>query len=165
MRAPLDRMLPPHGANGKPLAANGLHAAHPNEWHPPLASFSAIAGALRSDHFWPTLPNWQARGLDPKRILLAHLTQGAEQNDKAGPYQGSLLYLIARAFEDDDPTPLLGLAECTDPELALRGLQIQTITSPTSLPNGTSTAATSHGALDNDRVVMERVVGNVRGTE
>lgn len=163
MRALLDRVLPALGANGKPLAANGLSAAHPNEWHPPLASFSAIAAALRSDRFWPTLPDWQARGLDPKRILLAHLTQGAEHNDKAGPYKGSLLYLIARAFEDDDPTPLLGLAECSEPELALRGLPIQSITSPTSLPNGTSTAATSHGALDNDRVVMERVVGNVRG--
>ncbi|MBL0028339.1 MAG: hypothetical protein IPO95_04370 [Rhodanobacteraceae bacterium] len=77
------------GANGKPLAANGLHARHPDEWHPPVQSFTAIAAALRSDRFWPDLPNWQARGLDARRILLAHLTHGAELNDKAGPYKGS----------------------------------------------------------------------------
>lgn len=161
MRALLERTLPALGANGKPLAATGLNAKHPDEWHPPVQSFTAIAAALRSDRFWPDLPNWQARGLDARRILLAHLSQGAELNDKAGPYKGSLLYLIARAFEDDDPTPLLGLAECTDPELALRALPIQTITSPTTLPDGASTAATSHGALDNDWVVKDRVASLV----
>ena len=133
------------------------------EWHPPVQSFTALAGAVRSDVFWPALTRWQQQGFDPSRILLAHLTQGAEQSDKAGPYQGSLLYLIARALEDDDPTPLLGLAECTEPELALRQLPIQVITSPTKFPDNTETIATSHGALDNDDVVQERGVGFLRG--
>jgi hypothetical protein len=136
--------------------------SYPNEWHPPVRSFSSIAGALRSDLFWPAQQRWQQQGFDPSRILLAHLTQGAEEHDKAGPYKGSLLYLIARALEDDDPTPLLGLAECTEPELALRALPIQTITSPTSLPDGTTTIATSHGSMDNDRGVMGRVVASIR---
>ncbi len=126
-----------------------------------MRSFTSIAGAVRSDVFWPAMTKWQQQGFDPSRILLAHLTEGAENADKAGPYKGSLLYLIARALEDDDPTPLLGLAECTEPELALRQLPIHKITSPTSYPDGTTTTATSHGDLDNDEGVKGRVVGFV----
>lgn len=67
-------------------------------------------------------------------ILRAHLTQGAEQNDRADPYRGSRLYLIARAFEGDAPAPLLGLAECTVPKLAQRAPPIQNPNQPDPAP-------------------------------
>lgn len=55
-------------------------------------------------------------------------------------------------------------AECTERELALRQLNIQLITSPSRLDNNTETPATSHGAMDNDDEVQERVVGFVKET-
>lgn len=91
-----------------------------------------------------------------------------EQADKAGPYRKSLLYLVSRAFETAQPTPILGLEESLrdDPALIRHyGLsrtspgvsQILFSKTPDGAPLDSATRSTAHGDFDNEVFTMNSV--------
>jgi hypothetical protein len=104
------------------------------------------------------------------RFTLFQLDERSEQDDNcAGMYHKSLLYLVAHAFEEHprvplvnpDGEPLLGLARCVDADAAIRTLftsgAADRIIAPThGLPAGNpdSSEAKHHPDFDDDRATV-----------
>lgn len=126
-----------------------------------IASVSLMAPAVRMDTFQRNLGGLVAEHRIP--MLVANLTDAAERADNTcKPYGRSLLYLVSRSFEDQEPTPIMGMERHLVPALptnAWGGLVDQLVS-----PGGTwgagcgVTRATSHGGMDNDPAVREAIV-------
>lgn len=56
-----------------------------------------------------------AKILPRAQFHMSVLSDRREQDDRVGPYQKSLLYLVSRALEDLHKTPILGLLKSFDP--------------------------------------------------
>src|SRR5262249_8209983 len=54
-----------------------------------------------------------------KKLAMYTMHKDLELADTAGPYHASLLYLVSRAFEQVQPTPILGLEESIRKDSAL----------------------------------------------
>jgi hypothetical protein len=122
--------------------------------------------------------------IGPKEPIVAHtmytMNKDLEQDDTAGPYGKSLLYLVSNAFEDQKPTPILGLEESLrdDPALirfyglarTIPGVaQILFSKTAPAAPLDSATESTSHGDFDNEvktmnsvaRRILDRPVGTI----
>lgn len=140
-----------------------------------LRSVSMIAPAVRVDTFDKVLGKAIAK--TSTRLLVGHLTDAAERADRScTPYGHSLLYLVSRAFEERTETPILGLERDLVPARATLpwGERMLTVASPQpgaiQLPGrhgagparGRPTEAASHGSLDDDPALQQRIFELIR---
>ncbi len=128
----------------------------------------AITTALFTSNLMPLIGD--AKPIE--RLTMYTMHKELEQADKAGPYQGSLLYLVSNAFEQMQPTHILGLEESIRQEaplirfFGLAGFQqpkADLIFSQTPLGASphSATRATSHGGTNgfpNDPATMGSIV-------
>jgi hypothetical protein len=130
-----------------------------------LRSISLLAPAVRIDTFDKELGAAVAeRGI---RMLVANLTDAAERADgTCSPYGHSLLYLVARSFEDHEETPLLGMEKHLVPALATHpwGAMVRQLPSPGRIfaEGSAASRAVTHGGMDVDQALQDAVVGFIR---
>lgn len=130
-----------------------------------VRSISLLAPAVRLDLFDQQLGGYIAQRRIP--VLLSNLTDAAERGDPTcKPYGKSLLYLVARSFEDHEETPLLGMEKHVVPALPTHawGSMVRQLPTPGGAwaPNTPAARATSHGALDNDAAIREAVTAFIK---
>ncbi len=116
--------------------------------------------------------------IGPGKQILSHtmytMNKDFEQADTAGPYRKSLLYLVSRSFEDQRPTPILGLEESLRDDAALvrfygltRGTpgvaQILFSKTPPDAPPDSATVSITHGDFDNELKTMNSVARRIQG--
>jgi hypothetical protein len=107
-------------------------------------------------HYAPRLSKQQSETCKITSLHLYNLGNKLEEDDNvAGAYRKSLLYLVSRAFERTGPKPLLGM-ERYSKKLKARGLK-QFI----SKGSGNVTRSTSHGGFDNDVYTMNSVLKKI----
>lgn len=120
-------------------------------------SVSFMAPAVRLDTFQKTVEPLLKKGLIA-RYQQFSLTERAEEDDTTcGPYRRSLLYLVSESFEGGSTTPILGLER--DARDYLKTLPRATA----HWAPGPASAASSHGAFDNDARTRDKVVRFIRG--
>lgn len=131
-----------------------------------VESLHFLAPAIRVDRF-----KWHLKGPieagQVKRFHMFTMSEEAELADSVGPYRKSLLYLVSRACEPQDDTPILGLQAAIDadgdlptfferPEVELQYSVFR------DLPPNLLTRSTTHGGFDNDRYTMSSVLRRVK---
>jgi hypothetical protein len=120
-------------------------------------SVSFMAPALRLDVFERLLrPRLEAGAI--RRYQQFHLTDRAEEDDPScGLYRRSLLYLVSESFEGGTTTPILGMQKFFDSIAAtLAHATVNVAPGPTS-------AATTHGAFDDDALTQAQVLRFILG--
>lgn len=132
-----------------------------------LHTISLLAPAVRIDTFDQNLGAAIAkRGI---RVLISNLTDAAERTDgTCSPYGHSLLYLVARSFEEHEETPLLGMEKHLVPALASHdwGAMVRQLPSPGRIiaEGSAATRATTHGCMDEDAALQKAVVSFIHAT-
>ena len=76
-----------------------------------VESLHFLAPAITTELFASTLRDKVGADKAVRAMTMYTMNKSLEQADKAGPYRKSLLYLVSRAFERVQPTPILGLEE------------------------------------------------------
>jgi hypothetical protein len=162
---------PAHGMSGL-----GAHVASVNLWAP----------AITMDMFMMTyVTAIESKAVD--RACLFTLTDKAENDDNcAGVYHKSLLYLVAHAFEAQarswidrrlsQGTPLAGMARFIEAKTPadqaygyervhklIRDGRLDWVQSPTPTPSPNSANATAHGGFDDDRATLEATIARILG--
>lgn len=127
----------------------------------------------------------------PGKTWLHLLSDECEQEDTAGPYGKSLLYLVCRGFEDVRKTPIAGLQHCIDtgannadddlwnamywPAVQqwrawVHALPVQAdgqpaceVVSAGHVYTGKKYIPSSHGSFDNNQAVIERTINRILG--
>lgn len=129
-----------------------------------IDSISLMAPACTVD-FYQRLyrPRLGAAGKDCKvRIGKLHvylLDEQAEKDDNvAGVYRKSLLYLVSNAFEEERKMPLLGMEKFTGGIGADQGLRLFNTRDHAAL-----TRSESHGGFDNDIATMNHILQTILG--
>lgn len=99
------------------------------------------------------------------------MAKSLELEDRAGPYRKSLLYLVSRAFETEQPTPILGLEESLRDEVALirffglagtrKEADLLFSKTPPNAPPRERSLSTSHGGFDDDVATMSSLMRRV----
>lgn len=135
----------------------------------------------------------QGARVAPEKLWLHVLSDQREQDDTAGPYGKSLLYLVARGFEDIRKTPLAGLEHCIDTNATkpdddlwaehywplvnqwrnwVNGLPKQAdgraaceVIEHDHVFNGKRFIPASHGSFDNNKEVIERTINRILGNK
>jgi len=107
------------------------------------------------------------------RMALFALSDKAEQDDNvAGIYNKSLLYLVSRAFEAEpfgEGTPLLGMEKWIARDDAVRQLftggGADLVFSPNDVPTGAVNASrsTEHGGFDDDLATVQATLARIVG--
>lgn len=120
-------------------------------------SISFMAPGVRVDSFDQLVRPHLLSGA-VKRYQQFHLTDRAELDDgTCGPYRRSILYLVSEAFEGGAAVPLLGMQKYAD--AALGGLpNVKVHAAP-----GAVSAATTHGAFDEDEGTLRAVIDFIKG--
>lgn len=141
---------------------------------PPIQveTFHLLAPACTTDLFESNLLGLigPAKGIHQLTMYTMH--KDLELADVAGPYHASLLYLVSRAFETAQPTPVLGLEESIrkDPALlrffGLAGFdkpKADLLFSQTAIDAGkrSSTVSTSHGGFGKDQKTLDSVARRI----
>jgi hypothetical protein len=132
-----------------------------------IDSLSMLAPALRVDRFDELVRPLKDNGA-LKRLHLFTMNEEAELADTVTPlYRKSLLYLVSRAYEPRDRTPLLGLQESIDADPGLgqwlaANAEVEFSTLGDVAPNPL-TQAVKHGDFDNDKFTMSAVLRRVKG--
>lgn len=99
----------------------------------------------------------KAVGLPTMRVY--NLTDELERDDNvAGAYRKSLLYLVSRAFERTDEMPILGMARYKDDAQPPSGMEFVFSTG-----KGKRTQSTSHGGFDNDPFTLNDILEGILG--
>jgi hypothetical protein len=123
-----------------------------------LESVSFMAPALRLDDFNRLLAPLLERG-QIARYQQFSLTDRAEEDDPScGPYRRSLLCLVSESFEGKRGTPILGMERFAKARLAAL---------PRTVAHWAperSSAATTHGAFDEDEATIKQVLRFIRGS-
>ena len=120
-------------------------------------SVSFMAPAVRLDTFTERLLPLLQSG-QVKRYQQFSLTDRAEEDDPTcGPYRRSLLYLVRESFEGGSPTPILGMER--DVREPAKGWPNTTLL----LAPGSASAASHHGAFDDDALTQQRVLKFIQG--
>jgi hypothetical protein len=120
-------------------------------------SVSFMAPAVRLDTFTRLLQPHLASGA-VKRYQQFHLSDRAEEDDPScGLYRRSLLYLVSESFEGGTTTPILGMQKFFD--AIAGGLQNTSV----HVAPGPTSAATTHGAFDDDALTQGEVLRFIRG--
>ena len=122
-------------------------------------SVSFMAPAVRVDTFERLLRPHLAAGA-VKRYQQFHLSDRAEEDDSScGLYRRSLLYLVSESFEGGTTTPILGMQKFFDPIAGtLPHTTVHVAPGPTS-------AATTHGAFDDDALTQAQVLQFIRRSD
>ena len=124
---------------------------------PGFESVSFMAPAVRLDTFGRVLRPHLASGA-VKRYQQFHLSDRAEEDDPScGLYRRSLLYLVSESFEGGTTTPILGMQKFFD---AIAGTLQNTIV---HVAPGPTSAATTHGAFDDDALTQAEVLRFILG--
>lgn len=125
------------------------------------------------------------------KVWLHVLSDQREQEDSAGPYGKSLLYLVCRGFEDVRKTPIAGLQRCIDsgavkhdddawnaaawPQVLTWRRWVNTlpaqadhrpaceVVTTSHISTGSKYIAASHGSFDNNKEVIERTINRILG--
>jgi hypothetical protein len=148
----------------------GLKASAGN---PPLSvkTLHFLAPACTTALFNSKLKNLVGKSI--AAMTMYTMSKSLELDDTAGPYKKSLLYLVSRSFETDQPTPILGLEESVRQDVGLirffglAGNQKQadllfSKTASNAALNG-RTQSTSHGGFDDDALTMSSLMRRVLG--
>lgn len=136
-----------------------------------VASLHFLAPACTNALFTSKLKDLVGAGKGIDALTMYTMNKSLELEDRAGPYKKSLLYLVSRAFEQDQPTPILGLEESIRQEagllrfFGLAGHQkvadvIFSRTDPAAPASARSTA-TGHGGFDDDGPTMTSVARRI----
>ncbi len=120
---------------------------------------------LFRNHYLPLLGDRATSGID--RMVVFNLNRRLEADDNvAGIYRKSLLYLVSNAFEEEPPAQLLGMQRFSEPLQQLAPERLAFIYSngdPGTREQPTATASTSHGGFDNDPNTMNSILENILG--
>lgn len=142
----------------------------------PVASVQFLAPALRVDEFLrDVLPTVQADGF-VRDFATFDLSDQRERADVCAAggltfYHKSLLYLVSRALEDDNETPLLGMQKFFD-QPGPDGVTLHdaidrcggiSVFSPSLAPPDQRSQAAAHGGFSGDILTMTSVVMRVLG--
>lgn len=125
-----------------------------------LSTICLMAPAVRLDVFHKKLGD--AIADSNVRVLISNLTDAAERaDDTCRPYGHSLLYLVSRAFEDHEETPLLGMEKHLVPALVTHpwGANVTQLSSPGRIrqEGSKATRAVTHGGMDDDEAIRDAV--------
>jgi hypothetical protein len=148
-------------STGAILHAHLLHALHKIRSDFRVETVSLFAPACSIDlfksHYLPLLS-----GSSPmiKKLLIYNLNEKLELDDQvAGAYRKSLLYLVSNALEESKERPLLGM-QAFEEELPRLPRRVEIIVS-----NGRTgrSRSTSHGGFDNDIHTVNDMCKSVLG--
>jgi hypothetical protein len=153
----LPLLVEPRPAGNPPVQVRTLHL---------------LAPAITNDLFKSQLLPLIGPGRPISRLTEYTMTDEREQADASlKPYGKSLLYLVSNAFEDAQPTAVLGLQKSLKTDLALirffglggtqRMADITYSTTDQSTPHNARTESITHGGFDNDVATMTSVVRRV----
>ena len=141
--------------------------------NPFFTTTSFLAPAVRVDAFLTQLTSGGALKPEVGHLAIFTMKKDFEKNDTClNIYHKSLLYLIFHAFEDKNPTPILGLEESIrgNSDLArIMGLSVapanaEVIWSKSPTLNGCSaTQAISHGDFSSDATTLNSILRRVLG--
>ncbi|MEA3242249.1 MAG: hypothetical protein U9Q19_02270, partial [Pseudomonadota bacterium] len=136
-----------------------------------IASCNLLAPACRVDlfrsHYLPHLvADANAFGIDGMRIF--NLNDKLERNDQvAGVYRKSLLYLVSESFEEGVPEAILGMKKYAaelQQQGDIRGLDEKLKIYYSDGLEDEATASTSHGGFDNDPATMNTLLETILGS-
>ena len=130
-----------------------------------LRTMCLLAPAVRLDLFDEKVGPAIAEG--ELRVMIANLTDAAERaDDTCRPYGHSLLYLVSRAFEDNEETALLGMEKHLVPALVTHpwGERVSQLPSPGCIrrEGSKATRAVTHGGVDDDEAIREAVMDFIK---
>ncbi|WP_284617813.1 caspase family protein [Aquabacterium humicola] len=166
---PLELHAVGHSA-GAIFHAELLQAGGAAGW-PALRSVQLLAPAIRCDAFSALVAPLVGAGIDALTVFT--MKRDFERDDNcAGVYRKSLLYLVSRACESDDDAPVLGLEDSLRADAALVQLfglgmappnpRAQMVWSKSPIADGRSAShAVSHGDFDDDAPTMNSVMRRV----
>ena len=122
--------------------------------------------ALFHSHYYPYLVSpADSFGID--RMQVFNLDDRLERDDQVAQiYRKSLLYLVANAFEEDLPQPILGLQKDLQPLLASDKMIAVRERFTVHVADGGAnpvTTSTTHGGFDNDANTMNAVLRAILG--
>ncbi len=132
-----------------------------------IASVSLLAPAATVDlfesHYRPILATQDtAFGID--QLSIYNLNEKLEEDDNvAGVYRKSLLYLVSNAFEETEKERILGMMKFSKNINRSKGFEL--VYSNARTGPSTRTASTSHGGFDNDRYTMNDILKTVLNGE
>lgn len=139
-----------------------------------VKTLQLLAPAIRVDAFKQTVAPLLGNGIES--LTMYTMRDRWEKEDNcAGVYHKSLLYLIHHALEAAPRTPILGLDISVEADADLRtlfgldgrsGARGSVVWSTTDVATGNAASrATSHGAFDDDASTMNSVAARVLGTQ
>jgi hypothetical protein len=139
---------------------------------PAFATLQLLAPAIRVDEFTHRLGG--LIGADVRHLTMYTMRRDWEEDDNvAGLYRKSLLYLISHALEPEARASILGLEASVRSDDALRALfglrgaasaRAEVVWSVTEDATGPSASTSrSHGGFDNDRPTMNSVARRILG--
>ena len=141
------------------LASKGVRVKTCTLWAP------AITTVLFRATYMPLVKSG-----DIGRLALFQLDDRTERDDNcAGIYHKSLLYLVSNAFEDHRGEPLLGLAKDVDADSAIRALFANTadrVIAPNRVDHGKPDAseAKHHADFDDDEATILATLARILGS-
>jgi hypothetical protein len=138
-----------------------------------VQSLQLLAPAATTKLFKDRLKPLVGQGKPITSLTIYTMNDRLEQADSTvRPYGKSLLYLVSRSFEDEKPTPILGLEESLKrdaPLIRFFGLagrekvaDIIISQTPATVPLNSRSQSTTHGGFDNDVKTMSSVVRRIR---
>ena len=132
-----------------------------------FSSVSLLAPACSIELFKRAyLPHLKGGPFGVDVLNVYNLIDRLERDDNvAGVYHKSLLYLVSRAFEErvDPPTPILGMQNFSQEVEKLNPARLRVYYSNGVESSRDRTNATSHGGFDNDVATMNDVLTTVLG--
>jgi hypothetical protein len=155
-------------STGAVLLAHLLEAIDRGPANARISTCSLMAPAatvnLWKTHYYPHLvTKAPVFGID--QMTVYNLDRRLEQDDDvANVYHKSLLYLVSHAFEEDTPSPLLGMRiHSQDLEKKVPNGQMEFCYSHGRSGPNVRTTARAHGAFDNDVETMNDILKRVLG--
>ncbi len=138
---------------------------------PPFKTLQLLAPAITVAEFDARLaPEIGTTGVAQKAVLYTMKRSYEEDDNCAGIYRKSLLYLIHHALEPEKRTPILGLELSLRADAAAASLfglngapnaAGRVVWSVTKADGRSSSASESHGGFDDDALTMNSVAANV----
>jgi Clostripain family len=145
-----------------------LVAQNPGATPVSVRTLHLLAPAITIDLFKTTLRKLIGQGQPITRATMYTMTDELEQADEAAAYGKSLLYLVSRSFEDEVPTPILGMQEALKRDLdmirffGLAGTQkVADVIFSRSMAGAARrdrSESITHGGFDNDIATMTSVI-------
>jgi pimeloyl-ACP methyl ester carboxylesterase len=133
------------------------------DWSVETASFMAPAGTVQlfTDIVQPLLkvnhPHFRI-----SEMTIYNLTDELERDDDVTfAYNKSLLYLVARAFEEQLPAKILGMEDHSRTVERRKLPRLTVHYSAGAVPGARVTASTTHGGFDNDPLTMNHILRRV----